>query len=57
MAVPAGSSLREYAAAGGLMSYGFNLAHSCRRAGIYLGRLLKGEKPTDLPVQQPEKLN
>jgi putative ABC transport system substrate-binding protein len=53
--LPTISDLREYAAAGGLMSYGNGVPDVYRHAGIYAGRILKGDKPSDLPVVQPTK--
>jgi len=55
-AMPAVFELREYAAAGGLMSYGPDLADGYRQGGVYAGKILKGQKPAELPVEQPAKL-
>lgn len=53
--IPTAYSQREFPDAGGLMSYGTNLADTWRQVGVYVGRILKGEKPADLPVVQSTK--
>ena len=53
--VPAIYSYRAFAEVGGLMSYGPNLPDQYRQLGIYTGRILKGQKPAELPVQAPTK--
>jgi putative ABC transport system substrate-binding protein len=56
-ALPAIFPSRELAMAGGLMSYGSSLGYGFHQVGIYTGRILKGEKPVDLPVQQATKID
>ena len=55
VSIPLASQAREIAEAGGLMSYGANIVDGFRQQGVYVGRILKGAKPADLPVVQSSK--